>query len=95
MPFLQEWQLTVDIIFTVLFYLTIYSGNPSILIHKYLHCVVVVVLQLPSTSLCHPLFNHFVYKHLGHFQYFPIINSVTMNNLTHKYFHRVVGISLG
>ena len=94
MPFLQEWQLTVDIIFTVLFYLTIYSGNHSIFIHKDRHRVV-VVLQLPSTSLCHPLFNHFVYKYLGHFQYFLIISSVTMNNLTHMYFHRAVGISLG
>lgn len=34
MPFLQKWPCTIDNIFTLLFYLTTYPGNHSILIHK-------------------------------------------------------------
>ena len=91
MPFLQKWPCAIDNIFTLLFYLTIYPGNHSILIHK----DALVLLLLYSTSLCHPLSTHTVYEHLGHFQYFTNISNVVMKNLMHMYFHSVMGISLG
>lgn len=78
MPFLQKWPCTIDNIFTLLFYLTTYPGNHSILIHK--DEFMLLLFYSYSTSLGHPLFTHTVYTHWSHFQYFAVISNVVIKN---------------